>query len=123
MKLFGSARRPTQDSYDVSVAYTGVSGAPDGVGEACFDPECVSACFDADTGLGAGTRLECDQTGWRPAGRLGRLLRGDAGMATAEYAVATLAACGFAGLLLIILRSDEVRALLLGIIQRALNVG
>jgi hypothetical protein len=41
-------------------------------------------------------------------------------MATAEYAVVTLAACGFAGLLVAILRSDAVRGLLLGIIQRAL---
>jgi hypothetical protein len=44
----------------------------------------------------------------------------DPGMATAEYAVVTLAACGFAGLLVAILRSDAVRGLLLGIIQRAL---
>ena len=44
----------------------------------------------------------------------------EAGMATAEYAVVTLAACGFAGLLVAILRSDAVRGLLLGIIQRAL---
>lgn len=44
----------------------------------------------------------------------------DAGMATAEYAVATLAACGFAGLLVTILRGNEVRGLLLGIIRRAL---
>ncbi len=48
---------------------------------------------------------------------------GDAGMATAEYAIATLAACGFAGLLLALLRGDEVRGLLLGIVQRALSVG
>lgn len=48
---------------------------------------------------------------------------GDAGMATAEYAIATLAACGFAGLLLALLRGDEVRGLLLGIVQRALAVG
>jgi hypothetical protein len=47
----------------------------------------------------------------------------DAGMATAEYAIATLAACGFAGLLLALLRGDEVRGLLLGIVQRALAVG
>jgi hypothetical protein len=46
--------------------------------------------------------------------------RAEAGMATAEYAVVTLAACGFAGLLVVILRSDAVRGLLLGIIQRAL---
>lgn len=45
------------------------------------------------------------------------------GMATAEYAVATLAAVAFAALLLTILKSDEVRGLLLGIIQQALSVG
>ncbi|MEJ2577903.1 MAG: DUF4244 domain-containing protein [Kineosporiaceae bacterium] len=43
------------------------------------------------------------------------------GMATAEYAVATLAATGFAGLLLVLLRSGEVRGLLRGIIERALG--
>ncbi|MBN9325676.1 MAG: DUF4244 domain-containing protein [Cellulomonas sp.] len=42
-------------------------------------------------------------------------------MATAEYAIATLAAVGFAGLLVAILRSDEVRGLLLGIVRRALS--
>jgi len=47
----------------------------------------------------------------------------DRGTATAEYAIATLAACGFAGLLLVILRSGEVRNLLLGIVRRALSVG
>ena len=44
----------------------------------------------------------------------------DAGMATAEYAVATLAACGFAGLLVAVLRSDEVRRLMLGVVRQAL---
>jgi hypothetical protein len=47
----------------------------------------------------------------------------EAGMATAEYAIATLAACGFAGLLLALLRGGEVRELLMGIIRRALAVG
>jgi len=47
----------------------------------------------------------------------------DTGMATAEYAVATLAACGFAALLLTLLRSGEVRSMLAGIIRRALSVG
>ena len=46
----------------------------------------------------------------------------DAGMATAEYAIATLAAVGFAGLLIVVLRSDEVRGLLTGIIRQALSV-
>jgi len=51
--------------------------------------------------------------------RVGR----DLGMATAEYAIATLAACGFAALLLTLLRSAEVKGLLFGIIRRALSVG
>jgi hypothetical protein len=46
----------------------------------------------------------------------------DEGMATAEYAIATLAACGFAGLLVAILRGDEVRGLLTGIVERALSL-
>jgi hypothetical protein len=45
----------------------------------------------------------------------------DAGMATAEYAIATVAAAGFAGLLILILRSDEVRELLFGIVRGALS--
>ena len=44
-------------------------------------------------------------------------------MATAEYAMATLAACGFAGLLIAILRSAEVKQLLLGVIRQALALG
>lgn len=55
-------------------------------------------------------------------GTIGGGVAGDEGMATAEYAVATLAACAFAGLLLTIVRSDQVRELLLGIIQRALSL-
>ena len=46
----------------------------------------------------------------------------DAGMATAEYAIVTVAAAGFAGLLIVILRSEEVRGLLLGIIRGALSL-
>lgn len=44
----------------------------------------------------------------------------EAGMATAEYAIATLAAVGFAGILVFILRSDEVRGFLLTLIRTAL---
>ncbi|MFI2753580.1 DUF4244 domain-containing protein [Cellulomonas sp. P22] len=46
---------------------------------------------------------------------------GDRGMATAEYAIATIAAVGFAGLLVVVLRSGEVQALLLGLIRSALS--
>lgn len=51
-----------------------------------------------------------------------RLGEPEAGMATAEYAIATVAAAGFAGLLLLILRSDEVRGMLLDIVRGALAV-
>ncbi|GEN80108.1 DUF4244 domain-containing protein [Actinotalea fermentans] len=47
---------------------------------------------------------------------------GDAGMATAEYAIATIAAAGFAGLLVVVLRSDEVRGLLAGLVRTALSM-
>ncbi|ASN54066.1 hypothetical protein CGQ25_13140 [Sinomonas sp. R1AF57] len=47
-------------------------------------------------------------------------MSGQAGMATAEYAIATLGAVAFAGLLVVIMRSDEVRGFLLGIIRAAL---
>ncbi|RAN72789.1 hypothetical protein B5P43_31845 [Bacillus sp. SRB_336] len=40
---------------------------------------------------------------------------------TFVYAIATLAAVGFAGLLVIILKSDEVRGFLLNIIRTALS--
>lgn len=64
-------------------------------------------------------------TGTDPTGpgRVGPVARGDdRGMATAEYAIATVAAAGFAGLLIVILRSAEVRELLLGIVRGALSV-
>ena len=45
----------------------------------------------------------------------------DSGSATAEYAIATLAAVGFAGLLVVLLRSDAVRQMLTNLIQHALS--
>jgi hypothetical protein len=46
----------------------------------------------------------------------------DRGMSTAEYAVGTVAAAAFAGLLFKIVTSPEVRKMLLGIIHRALSL-
>jgi hypothetical protein len=61
--------------------------------------------------------------GGSPRGVAARVrLAGERGMATAEYAIATVAAVGFAGLLIAVLRSDEVRALLAGIVRGALSV-
>ena len=53
--------------------------------------------------------------------RLRQWIRGDKGMNTAEYAVGTLAAVAFAGLLLKVVTSDPVRDALAGIIKRALG--
>jgi Flp pilus assembly pilin Flp len=44
------------------------------------------------------------------------------GATTAEYAIITLAAVGFAGILLAILRSEEVKGMLLDLIRSALSV-
>jgi hypothetical protein len=49
-------------------------------------------------------------------------LRSDSGMTTAEYAVGTVAACGFGGILYKILTSDEVVKLLKDILRRALTM-
>lgn len=53
--------------------------------------------------------------------RLRSRLRSDAGMNTAEYAVGTLAAVAFAGILLRVLTSDSVQAALQALIDRALG--
>ncbi len=59
---------------------------------------------------------------WRRVVRSPRLVR-DAGMTTAEYAIGTLAACGFAALLVTLLSGGAVRGLLMGVITRALSLG
>jgi len=51
-----------------------------------------------------------------------RGLADDTGAATAEYAIATMAAVAFAGLLVVIMRSDEVRGILTDLVRRALTV-
>ena len=61
-----------------------------------------------------------------PRGRR-RLRRGtngvpDHGMTTAEYAVGTVAACGFGGILYKVLTSPEVVKLLKDLIERALGM-
>ncbi len=55
-------------------------------------------------------------------GSLNRLRRDDAGMTTAEYAVGTVAACGFAGVLVKLLTSDRVTRMLGDLLERALSV-
>ena len=46
--------------------------------------------------------------------------RAERGAGTAEYAIAIIAAVGFAALLVVVLRSDEVRGRLTALIRHAL---
>ena len=57
------------------------------------------------------------------APRAGRRRHRDDGMTTAEYAVGTVAACGFGGILYKLLTSDAVVKMLKDIIERALSIG
>jgi Flp pilus assembly pilin Flp len=54
--------------------------------------------------------------------RAAQLFADETGAATAEYAITTMAAVAFAGLLVVIMRSDEVRGILTDLIRRALTV-
>ena len=47
---------------------------------------------------------------------------GDAGMTTAEYAIGTVAACGFGGVLYKLITSDTVFSLLTKVISRAFRL-
>ncbi len=55
--------------------------------------------------------------------RVSRAVADDKGAATAEYAITIMAAVGFAGLLVVILKSGEVQAILSGLVRSALSVG
>lgn len=51
-----------------------------------------------------------------------RIRSSERGMTTAEYAVGTVAACGFGGILFKFLTSDTARALLGDVIKRAFGM-
>lgn len=54
--------------------------------------------------------------------RAAQLFGDDSGAATAEYVITTMAAVAFAGALVFILRSEEVRTILTDMVRRALTV-
>ncbi|CAN5532392.1 hypothetical protein BH09ACT4_BH09ACT4_16260 [soil metagenome] len=60
---------------------------------------------------------------WNTMRRRVSAICGDTGAATAEYAITIMAAVGFAGLLVVILKSGEVRSMLTGLVTTALSVG
>ena len=55
--------------------------------------------------------------------RLAARARRDDGAATAEYAITIMAAVGFAGLLVVIMRSGEVQQILTDLVRNALAFG
>lgn len=65
--------------------------------------------------------LRLDGDGSGSLGSYGSVLGDEEGSATAEYAIATMAAVGFAGLLVVILKGDEVRGILTDLVTRALT--
>lgn len=66
---------------------------------------------------GSGRRHE-----WRGmTRRFGAAVRTDRGAVTAEYAIVIMAAVAFAGLLVAIMRSGEIRAILVDLVQNALG--
>lgn len=80
------------------------------------------------SGTGPGPKMRrIDTSGTQPLPRLSRrratcLFDDESGAATAEYAITTMAAVAFAGLLVVIMRSDEVRGILTDLVRRALTV-
>ena len=76
---------------------------------------------------GRESRVVKERSSWFRTPRLAafrarRALVNESGAATAEYAVATMAAVAFAGVLVVIMRSDEVRGILTDLVRRALTV-
>jgi hypothetical protein len=66
----------------------------------------------------ASARVVSRLTAGRPDGA-----RDDEGMTTAEYAVGTVAACGFSGLLYKVVTSSEVLGLLRDVVSKAFKLG
>ena len=74
------------------------------------------------------TAVACPEPEERGPARCGQAAESDEqarerGLATAEYAIATLGAAGFAGVLLAILKGGDVKAMLTSLIQSALSIG
>lgn len=83
--------------------------------------ETISAIHeDEDAGMHQGMPAAAKNKRRKKA-RITRALVSDRGMTTAEYAVGTVAAAGFGGLLIRLLTSDEMGGLLWGVLARALS--
>ena len=103
------------------VAWTGIPedanpGAGAGADSAAGADAVADAESDADAGAINGEEPWRDDGTPEPWGP-------DAGATTAEYAITTLAACGFAALLVVILKSEPIKELVTGVIETALGLG
>ena len=77
----------------------------------------------SDPGTGLGPSVPFRNRLGATRQELRRRLLDQTGASTAEYAITVLAACGFAAVLVVLLKSGEVRDLLMGIITSALSLG
>lgn len=90
--------------------------------EGCTLDECGATCRSLDEHAPGCTEYvpaegyEKALEGYAPVGDP------EEGASTAEYGIVMLAAVGFAGLLVLILKSDEVRSMLLDIVRNALSI-
>nr|WP_255455669.1 DUF4244 domain-containing protein [Cryobacterium lactosi] len=91
--------------------------------EATADRAAASPWHHPSVGTGIRNGLVRTRTVRSNSFRALRRMKEDRGAATAEYIVATMAAVGFAGLLIVILRGDEVRGILTDLVRSALTVG
>lgn len=82
----------------------------------CYGTSCGDEPLVRSTALGAAEREAHEAECYAPAGDV------EEGASTAEYGIVMLAAVGFAGLLVVILKSDEVRSMLLDIVRNALSI-
>lgn len=82
----------------------------------CYGTSCGDEPLELSTALGAAEREAYEAERYAPAGDA------EEGASTAEYGIVMLAAVGFAGLLVVILKSDEVRSMLMDIVRNALSI-
>lgn len=82
----------------------------------CYGTSCGDEPLELSTALSAAERETHEAERYAPAGDV------EEGASTAEYGIVMLAAVGFAGLLVVILKSDEVRSMLLDIVRNALSI-
>ena len=95
---------------------------PDGEPAAAQDPPTRAHARAVLLARRARARRQSGAARWLTTRREGIAESAEAGLATAEYAIATVAAAGFAGLLITVLRSNTVRGLLASIIESALSI-